>query len=145
MRFEKTIHIDAPVDVVRDVVMDVGSWPRLTESVSTVELLDPGPLKVGSRVRIKQPRLPRTDWTVTEVSEAGFTYEAKGPGVRTVARHEVTASGPGTVLRLVLDQAGPVGLLIGRLGAGMTRRYLELEANGMKSGAEQAAAGGTGS
>jgi hypothetical protein len=37
---------------------------------------------------------------------------------------------------LRLEQRGPLGLLVGALSNGLTRRYLELEVNGLKQRSE---------
>ncbi len=137
MRFEDSARIDAPTQVVWETYTDVVSWPEWTESVTSVELLDPGPLRVGSRARIRQPRLPVAVWTVTEVVEGrSFTWVAKGPGLRSTATHRVDPDGAGALATARVDQEGPLGGLLGRLTAGLTRRYLALETAGLKARAE---------
>lgn len=138
MRFEKIIEIDAEIGAARSVLFDLESWPTMTESIDSLERLDTGPLRVGSRVRLKQPRLPRTEWTVTEVSEDSFTYESKSLGMRVVARHELTARGSGTSLSLALEMTGPLSPVVGGLGGSLTRKYIEMEAQGFKAKAEGA-------
>src|SRR5512144_1662591 len=83
MRIEHAVDVDAPPDVVWMVLMDVEAWPALTPSMTSVEKAESGPLKVGSRVKIKQPRLPLTEWTVTDlVDNERFTWESGRPGMR---------------------------------------------------------------
>ena len=65
MRFERSIEIEAPQQRVWDVLSDIEAWPHVVETVDTVELLTPKPLGVGSRVRLKQPKLPEGTWDVT--------------------------------------------------------------------------------
>jgi uncharacterized membrane protein len=62
MRFEATIDVAAPAQLVFEVYTDVERRPEWTASVTSVERLDQGPLSVGSRARIKQPRLPAAVW-----------------------------------------------------------------------------------
>ncbi len=144
MEYQQSIDIAAPAAEVWAVLFDVERWPEWTASVSSVRRLDSGPLAVGSTVRIKQPRLPSTVWRVTDVRPgASFSWIAEGPGVRTMADHEVTSRGAGgatATLRVRPD--GPVGKMVGRLTAGLTRRYVALEAEGLKRRAEQRAAAG---
>ena len=84
MRFEKVVTIAAPAQTVWNLLTDIESWPRLTASVTSIERITPGPLEVGSRVRIKQPRLPEAEWVVTELVEGQrFVWESASPGVRT--------------------------------------------------------------
>jgi uncharacterized membrane protein len=137
MRSEHTVTIDAPPDAVWAVLMDVESWPQITASMDEVRKLDDGPLQIGSRARIRQPKLPPAVWTVTELAPpARFTWVATGPGVRTTALHEVTGTGGTSQLRLELTQAGPLGSALGRLARGLVARYLSLEADGIKRRAE---------
>jgi hypothetical protein len=54
--------------------------------------------------------------------------------------HTVTPSGEGaSQLRFSIDQAGPVGSLVSLLYKGLTDRYINMEANGVKRRAEGAA------
>jgi hypothetical protein len=82
--------------------------------VTSVERLDQGPLSVGSRARIKQPRLPAAVW---EVAGHSFTWMARGPGVITTGSHVVTAPAGGGPARVTasLEQAGLLGPLFGLL------------------------------
>ncbi len=59
------------------------------------------------------------------------------PGNHTAATHEVVALGPDrTRVRQVIDQRGPLGALVGLLMRRLTRRYLDLEAAGLKAASE---------
>jgi uncharacterized membrane protein len=137
MRFEDSAVIAAPASTVWEVYSDVERWPEWTASVTSVELLDPGPLRVGSRARIRQPRLPVAEWTVTEIDEGrSFTWVARGPGVRTTGTHRVEPDGAGARATAILEQGGPLGPVVGFLTRGLTKRYLAMEAAGLKARAE---------
>jgi len=137
MHFENVVTIAAPAETAWRVLTDIESWPDMTPSITSVERVDPGPLRVGSRVRIKQPKLPVTVWTVTEYVEGQrFVWEAKSPGARTRAVHSVLDTLGSTTLRLEIDQAGPLGGVVGVLAGGMTRRYIDWEAQGVRQRAE---------
>jgi uncharacterized protein YndB with AHSA1/START domain len=133
-----TVRVATVPERVWEVLVDVENWPSWTPSVTSITRLDEGPLRVGSRVRIKQPRLPAVTWTVTELSPgASFTWIATGPGFRTTASHRIHTGEPGSVVTLLLEQNGLVGQLIGRLTVGLTNRYLTMEGNGLRDRAEQ--------
>ncbi|MGY1845881.1 SRPBCC family protein [Blastococcus sp. SYSU DS1021] len=97
-----------------------------------------GSLAVGSRVRLKQPRIPPTEYVVTELEpDHSFPWVATSPGVRTTARHLFEALGTGsTRLTLTVEQAGPVGVVMGRFYRRLTDRYLTAEAEGIKARSE---------
>ena len=137
MRFESSIQIDASPARVFEVFSDVERWPEWTASVTSVERLDPGPLRVGSRARIRQPKLPGAVWEVTEIVDGShFVWVAKSPGVTTVGGHYIEASGEGSLAISRIDQNGPAGWLIGSLTKGLTNRYLAMESAGLKARAE---------
>lgn len=135
MRFEASIDVQAPAETVFDTYADVEHWPSWTSSVTSVELLDRGPLRVGVRARIRQPRLPVAVWQVTElVPGASFTWVTRARGVTTTGTHRVVATGPGTArVTALLDQEGPLGPLVGLVTARLTRRYLRTEVEGIKA------------
>ena len=86
-------------------------------------------------------------WRVTEIREGeSFTWEVRSPGVHTVAHHRLSRNPDGTTeIELGLHQTGPLAGLVGLFTAAKTRRYLGLEAAGLKAAAEAVAAGaGTG-
>jgi uncharacterized membrane protein len=136
MRFEATIDVAAPAEKVFDVYADVEHWPDWTSTVTSVERLDDGPFRLGSRARVRQPRLPTAVWEVTElVPGRTFTWVSRGPGLVTTGRHTVQpAAGPGTATAIAeLEQAGPVGRLVGLLYARLIDRYLRTEVRGLKA------------
>jgi hypothetical protein len=62
----------------------------------------------------------------------------RSPGVLVTASHHVVAHPGGrTLVRQQLDQAGMLGSLVGRLMAKKTKRFLALEAQGLKARSEQ--------
>jgi len=137
MRLEHSIRVAATPDRLWQVLTDVTAWPDFVDTVTAVESLDGGSLAVGSRYKLQQPKLPENTWTVTELTEGrSFTWEASSPGVRVVASHEISSTAGPTTLRLEVTQSGWLASTLGRLTAGMTRRYLDLEATAMKARAE---------
>ena len=140
MHFEKSIEIDASHQRVWDVLSDLEAWPQRIETVDTVELLTPPPITRGSRVRLRQPKLPEGTWDVT-VWDAPSYFEGTQheSGVTIVAGHRVEALGDGRArLTLTLDMRGLLIPVIGRFYKGLTDRYMNLEAEGMKRAAETA-------
>jgi uncharacterized membrane protein len=137
MRFERTIDIDAPAHQVWRLWTDVEDWPRWTASITSVRRLDSGPFGVGSKARVKQPRLPTTVWEVTECDpDASFVWVASSPGVRTVATHRITPADAGVSVLAVVEQTGPLAPVVNLLLGSLTRRYLTMEAEGLKKAAE---------
>ena len=130
--FETTRHIDAPTEPVWEVLFDVARWPEWTPTIDSVERLDDGPFQVGSRAKVRQPRLPQASWEVTEVVDGrNFTWEARGPGMRTIARHEVVPDATGSTVTLSIQQNGPMGAVAALVWRRLTQRYIELEAESL--------------
>lgn len=139
MRFESSVTVQAPADRVWAVFSDVARWPEWTPTVESVERLDEGRIHLGSRTRIRQPKLPVAIWEVTELVEGEyFAWVSRGPGVKTTGGHRVTTTPEGTVATSTIVQEGPLGWLFGTLLAKLTRRYLALEGESLKKVSEQA-------
>ncbi len=124
------------------VLTDVTTWPRWTRSMTSVERLDEGALRVGSRAKAKQPGMPPMTWHVDELRDNEvFTWSAKTPGVHTTGVHRLTANPDGTTeITLEIEQRGPLAGVVNLLTGARTRRYLGLEAAGLKAAAESTAA-----
>ena len=134
---ERTVTIAAPAERVWAVIMDVERWPERIPTVDAVERLDAGPLVVGSRVRLQQPRLPAAVWTVTECTEgSSFTWESSSRGVTLTARHIVEPRGDASRLTLGLTVSGPLSGIGWLLSRSLTTRYVESEAVSIRRAAE---------
>jgi uncharacterized membrane protein len=135
---DSSVEIAAPAAAVWAVYADVERWPEWTASITRIEALDGPELAVGKRYAIKQPRLPRLVWTVSDFEDGtAWTWQQGSPGGLTLGVHEVVAVSPEhTLVRQRIDQRGPVGTLVGVLMRGLTRRYLALEAEGLKARCE---------
>lgn len=136
MRYTKSVHIDAPLAHVWEVLVDVSRWPEWTRSVRRVRRLDDGPLAVGSRTWLKQPRLPGTVWQVTELVELAerreFTWQARGGGVTTIGGHRLVATDDGVRATFTIDQTGLLAPVVALLAARLTRAYVDMEARGLR-------------
>jgi uncharacterized membrane protein len=134
-----SIAIDAPIDVVWSVFTDVERWPTWTSSVTSVELLD-GPMRLGAKARIRQPRLPTVVWEVTKWEPGrSWTWAVTSPGAHTEASHVLSTVGDRTLAEQTITSSGPLGRLVAVLLRSLTRRYLAIEAAGLKQRSEQVA------
>jgi uncharacterized membrane protein len=140
MRFEKWIDIDAPQKRVWEVLSALEAWPQRIETVDVVELLTPGPITQGSRVRLKQPKLAEGTWDITVWDPPSyFEWRQKTGGITSVAGHRVEALGEGrSPITLTLDMRGFLIPIIALFYRKLTNRYMNLEAQGMKRAAESA-------
>jgi uncharacterized membrane protein len=135
--YSVSVQIAAPPDQVWAVMRDIDRWHEWTPSITSIRRLNDGPFAIGTRVRIQQPRLPPAEWTVTALDEGReFDWESRAPGLRVLGRHTVEPSAAGSRVTLSIQYNGLVGALLGRLTGGINRRYIALEADGLKRRAE---------
>jgi uncharacterized membrane protein len=136
---EDSVEIDAPAELVWQVFSDVENWPDWTASVTSLVGHDGANLAVGKQFSIKQPGMSTLVWKVTEIDPGlSWTWVQRSPGVAVTARHHVIAQPDGrTLVRQELEQRGMVGALVGRMMLKKTKRFLELEAQGLKARSEQ--------
>ena len=79
--FDIAIGIDAPAERVWQVMIDIDRWNEWTPSVTSIKRLDSGPLVVGSRLVIRQPKFPPARWSITAFDPGlSFTWMSSGPG-----------------------------------------------------------------
>lgn len=135
-RLMESIVIDIAASPARvwEVMFDVEQWPTWTSSVRSIKRLDPGPLIVGSRVRIQQPKFPPALWKITEIVPGShFSWRSGPPGMWILATHTIIPTPTGCRVTLVLHYHGLLGNLLAGMTRTITRQYLELEANGLKA------------
>ena len=137
MRNETSIDIDAPPERVWAVMADVERWPEWTPTMNSVRRLDGGDLRVGSRAKIKQPKLMGVTWQVTSLQPGrSFVWQNRSPGMLSVGGHEIEPLGGGSRVRLWVEQTGPLSPVFGFFTRGMTQRYIRQEAEGLKRRSE---------
>jgi uncharacterized protein YndB with AHSA1/START domain len=138
--FTTGIDIAAPPERVWEVMSDVERWPEWTPSVTSVRRSGSGPLTVGSRLIIFQPKFPPAMWLVTAVDpDHGFTSTSGLPFLRVVANHRVDKRAGGSRATLTLTYDGFLGHLLARMTRDITERYLGYEAKGLKARSENPA------
>lgn len=141
MRYATNVRVDAPPAAVWAVLADVGGWPQWTPTVTAVETGGAG-LAVGTTVTVSQPGRRPTAYTV-DTLEPGrrFRWSRIAGGVRQWADHVVRPlpGSEGCEVDLTFAMEGPVGGMLGRLGAATIRRMVDTEASSLKARAERSA------
>jgi hypothetical protein len=88
-------------------------------------------------VEVKQPRLPRAVWEVSELTPGrSFSWTSTSPGLRSVGEHRIAPSAAGSTVLLGFGQSGLLGSVAGLLMAPLIRSYVRTEAAGLKSRCE---------
>jgi len=139
MNTNSSVEIEAPMSQVWDIYADVERWSEWTASIERVTPVAAPGIEVGHRFEIKQPRLPKLVWEVTAVEPGvSWTWHQRSFGSTAIASHELVSLGSGrTLVRQHIEQRGPVGVIVGVLTRGLTKRYLQLEGEGLKSRVER--------
>ncbi len=134
MHYEVSVDIDAPAERVWTVLDDVVHWPQWTPTIEEVRLLEDKPFELGSKARVKQPKMNAMIWQVTE-SEPGrsFVWQTKGAGFRIVAGHYID---PKSSVRLTIDLTGPLAPLLSLISGKRIRQYVDTEGASLKKHCE---------
>lgn len=137
MRVQNTILIDAPIRRVWDLTLDVETWPDITPTMTSVELLDT-PLRVGSAARIKQPGQRTRTWTVSQLEpERSFAWSTTMLGLSMTGAHQLEESGDGTQNTLTVDIEGPLAPVVGPLMKRPIAKAIAAENEGFRAAAER--------
>ena len=140
--FSTTIEIKAPPQRVWSVLADIEGWPDWTASVQSIERFESGPLSVGTRARLRQPKLRPAIWQITQIEKgSNFTWVTRSLGLAITAHHRVEPVKKGNASRvtLTIEFSGLLGPLVAWLTRGLNVHYLALEAQGLKKRSEQEA------
>ena len=126
MEYQISVDIDAPPDVVWAVMSDGERWHEWTASVTSVRRLDKGPLRIGSRALIRQPRFPPAVWKVTALEPGRSFIWRSGMPLHVGLRRALgrAAGAPARARRCGSTYEGVLARLMGRLTRGITNRYL---------------------
>jgi carbon monoxide dehydrogenase subunit G len=146
MRMTVSTTVAAPPERVFEIAADVPRWAEVIRGVESVEMLTPGPVRVGTRfreTRIMHGSKAAEEMTVAEFAPPHrFVLTAENHGARYRAEHLFAAEDGGT--RLTLSFEGkPVTLFaylmmpLGYLLAGAVRQQLEADLADLKRAAEQ--------
>lgn len=139
MQVQNTIHIDAPIERVWGLTMDVETWPEITPTMTSVELLD-APLRVGSSARIKQPGQRERTWTVSALEpKRSFAWSTTLLGLSMTGAHHLEESGDGTQNTLTVDIDGPLAAVVGPLMKRPIAKAIAAENEGFRVAAERPA------
>jgi uncharacterized membrane protein len=138
--FSYVVEIQAPAAHVWSVLLDVERWPQWTKSVTSVKRMDIGPLTLGSRTRIVQPRLAPAVWKVTslDLEKRIFAWTTRGLGVVVVGMHHVEAVADASRVTLWLEYSGLLSPLMARVLSRLNLEYLKMEGDGLKRYCESA-------
>jgi uncharacterized protein YndB with AHSA1/START domain len=137
--YETSVDISASPSKVWAATVDVEAWPSWSATTDTVRRQEGGPIGPGSTAIVIQPKLRPATWTVREaVRDESFVWDTTGPGYVVTARHEIRPRGDATSLRLQVVMTGPLTPVVWLVTGGVVRRYLDLEAAGLKRHCERA-------
>lgn len=138
MRIENSIEIEAPVDRVWELTLDVEAWPDHTPTMTSIERLDTSPLGVGSRVRIKQPGQRSRVWTVSAFEPGRvFAWTTRAMGTTMTGAHLLDPSKTGTSQTLSISLEGRFSRLVGALIRRPIGKAIATENQGFKAAAEK--------
>jgi uncharacterized membrane protein len=131
--FNTAVDINASPQRIWSVMSDLEHWHEWTRSITSVKRLDSGPLAVGSKAVVTQPKLSPAEFTVTALEEdKGFTWETRSPGAVVVADHRIDVTNGGCRVTLSLKFSGLVGPSAAFMMRQTINEYLEMEAAGLK-------------
>jgi hypothetical protein len=139
--FRYSVDIRSSPSRVWSVLLDVERWPEWNASVKKVKRMDIGPLTLGSRTRIWQPRLMPAVWQVTSFDEQRrvFAWSTHAPRAHIVGCHQVENVKAQSRVTLTLRYTGALGELLGRVFRDLTWEYVKREGDGLREHCEMPA------
>lgn len=140
--YRTSTRVEAPADIVWQVLSDVERMPTWTGSMTSVAILGAEPtIAVGSRVELTQPGLPAAVWEVDSLTEgSGFSWSSTTPGVRSGVAHRIApVSDVACELTLAVAQSGMLAGLTNLALGSRARELVDAELVDLKAEAERRA------
>ncbi len=138
MRYVREDVVHAAPERVWQLLVDVENWPAWTKSMRDIKRLDPGPLAVGSRSQVSQPKGRPTVWTVTELEpQRSFTWRAGQPGLAFEAVHRIDVADQQVRTTLEFAATGPLAWVARLVAGSRIRRWVDMESAGLRQAAER--------
>jgi hypothetical protein len=123
---------------VWELTEDVERWPQLTPTITSVERLDGGPLRLGATARIKQPRQRPAVWTVIELDPPRrFAWATRVFTITMTGSHEIEPTPSGCRNHLAVELTGFGSTVFGKLFGRQLAAAIATENQGFKKAAEQ--------
>jgi hypothetical protein len=134
VRYRVTEEINAAPEAVWEVLVDVANWPTWSPTTNAIRRLDRGPFGFDSAAEVRQPRLPKNVWRVTEFEPGRrFEWSTKVAGVLTRGDHLIEPlDGGRSLLTLETESSGVLSGLVSLFYGQLSRRYIALEASSLK-------------
>ncbi|MSQ32946.1 MAG: polyketide cyclase [Dehalococcoidia bacterium] len=133
---QDVITVAAPVERVWEALVDFEARPRWSPRVKEARILDGGPLKVGSRIRLHVDRDRFTPVVVELRPRERLALLVKGPGFHARHAYELRAAGEATTVTMSAQLGGLLGTLAQQFMRGSVRRDLADELAAIKRAAE---------
>ena len=145
MKAEISTEIAAPPVVVFATLMDVARWPEFIKGITRIELLDPGPIREGTRLRETRTMYGREAvevMTFAVIAPQRIVLTAENHGTRYTATHNIAASGAGSRLTLTFEGvavtfAARLFSVLALVLAGSVRKQLARDLADVKAEAER--------
>ena len=133
MEYRTRVTLDVAAEQAWATLSAIRAWPSWTPTVQALDSDDDEPT-VGRQVSIKQPGRRTVRYTVDLVDPGRrFRWGSRGWGVTQSADHVVAAVGErACTVEVAFAMTGPVGAVLGRLGAGKIRGMVDTEAASLR-------------
>jgi uncharacterized membrane protein len=141
VEYETTVEIDAPAARAWKALTDIEQWPAWTRSMRHVRWMGNGAMSLGSSARIKQPGTIPLVWEVCEIDPGTyFSWKTTSLGIEAIATHLLRPIDADRVeLTLGIRQSGALAPIVDLLTGRRTKRFVQMEAQGLKRCSESPA------
>jgi hypothetical protein len=134
---EKTGFINSQPEYIFKVLTEVKNWNQWTKSIIDISLQDTDKLKVGAKIKVRQPKLLPAVWIVTEFSKNKFlAWEKKSIGLKMIANHIIQGYDDGAIVKLQIIYQGFLAAFFYKLTYALTEKYMTMELSGLKNKCE---------